>query len=125
MGPIRPQDPRLLTDRDVDYTPFHCCGNEGLVFLRCPACAHLMVFCYECDTVYPDLTQPAKHEGLRLTRLEDRFLCPACGVPFEDFYFLMTPQVDKYLTTAEQVIAAGAGHLLSPERRRSLDIAPP
>ena len=120
MSGIEPRDPRLLTDLDVDYGPFHCCGDEDLVFLKCPACAHLMVFCYECDTLYPDLADPAVGHAVHLSREDtDRLVCPACGEPFEDFYFLMAPHVDKYLPTAGDVIAAGFGHLLSAERRRA------
>jgi hypothetical protein len=113
LGHIRPANPDLLTDTDVDYLRFHCCGDEDLVFLRCPACGHIMVFCYECDTLYPDLAQTSTHSRIGLTRVEDRLVCPACHVAFEDYGFLGPENVDKYLPTAAQVRAAGFGHLLS------------
>jgi hypothetical protein len=118
---IKPRNPRLLTNRDVNWDPFHCCGNEDLVFLKCPRCAHLMVFCYECDTLYPDLHDVTQQQPLRLTEITHRVVCPACLQPFDDFYFLRQPHVDKYLPTLEDIVSGGFAHLLSPERRRQLD----
>ena len=106
------QRPAALDTREA---PFKCCGNEELVILRCPACAHLMVFCTECNTLYPDARDPARRETVRLTRPGDRLTCPSCAVPFEDRAFLTPPHVDKYRATAEQVIAAGLGDLLAKE----------
>jgi hypothetical protein len=119
MSNIQPKDPRLLTDRDVNYEPFHCCGDEDLVFIKCARCAHLMVFCYECDTLYPDLTDTTKQQQMPHTRESDRLICPNCNQPFPDFYFLMQPYVDKYLVTAEEVMSRGFGHLLAEHRRGS------
>lgn len=31
---IKPTNPTLLTDLDVEYSYFDCCGDEDLVFLR-------------------------------------------------------------------------------------------
>ena len=118
MPSIKPKDPRLLTDQDIDSDPFHCCGNEELVFLRCPACHHIMAFCSECDTLYPDLQDLTRQEPVSLTELKHRLTCPACRKSFDEYYFLRPPFVDKYLPTAEQVIAAGFGYLMSEERRR-------
>jgi hypothetical protein len=110
---IEPRQPGLLTDLDVNYEPFRCCGDEDLVFIKCPACQHLMVFCYECDTLCPDLSDPAKASGLTLIGGEYRVVCPLCGKAFEDSAFLMQPYVDKYLVTAEEVVGRGFGHLLA------------
>jgi len=117
MSVIRPSNPELLTDLDVEYLHFHCCGDEDLVFLRCPACGHIMVFCYECDTLFPNLADTSKRHGLALTSEADRVVCPACGVAFKDYYFLRAENVDRYLPTARQVQEAGFGHLLSTHRR--------
>lgn len=114
MSDIRPQNPELLTDDDVNYEPFHCCRDEDLVFIKCADCRHVMVFCYECDTLYPNLADLTIREGVELTRTTDRVTCPRCGVRFADYRFL----VDKYLVTAAEVIAAGYGHLLSDEIRK-------
>ncbi|MCB0066735.1 MAG: hypothetical protein KDD77_06280 [Caldilineaceae bacterium] len=63
MSRIEPRQPGLLTDLDVNYEPFRCCGDENLVFIKCPAGRHLMVFCYEGDTLYPDLSDLARVAG--------------------------------------------------------------
>src|SRR5512140_770299 len=97
MSHIRPSNPELLTDLDVDYTHFHCCGDEDLVFLRCPPCGHIMVFCYECDTLYPNLADTSTRSGLGLTSPTDRVVCPACSVAFEHYGFLMPEHVASYL----------------------------
>ena len=34
---------------------------------------------------------------------DERLACPSCGVPFEDFCYLMEGVVDKYLATARQL----------------------
>jgi hypothetical protein len=113
---VRPSNPDLLTERDVLGSPFHCCGDEDLVFLRCPACAHIMVFCYECDTLYLDLADTSQSRGLTLTSRGTRLQCPRCDRPFEDPQFLAPENVDKYLPTERQVREAGFGHLLVSDR---------
>ncbi len=55
MTDIKPPDGNLLTDRDVDYALFRCCGDEDLIFLRCPKCGHIWVECYECSNWFVDL----------------------------------------------------------------------
>jgi hypothetical protein len=117
LSQIRPSNPDLLTDLDVDYTHFHCCGDEDLVFLRCPRCGHMMVFCYECDTLYPDLSDTSTQGAIGLTAPTDRVVCSACSVAFEHHGFLMPEHVDSYLPTAQQVRDAGFGHLLAAHRR--------
>lgn len=113
---IRPSDPRLLTETDINPPPFHCCGDEDLLFIKCPTCGHLMVFCYECETLHPDLTDVEKQSCERvLVADEDRVVCPRCREPFEEYTFLMPAHVDKYLVTAEEVVARGFRHLLSDD----------
>ena len=43
--------------------------------------------------------------------------CSSCGVPFEDFCYLMEGVVDKYLATVVQVIDAGHGRHLAHHLR--------
>ena len=105
---------KFLTDVDVNYAPFHCCGDEDLMFIKCPDCQHVMVFCYECDTLYPDLSDLSVREPVPLTRDTDRVVCPRCKVPFADYSFF----VDRYFLTAAEVVAKGFGHLLSDEMRK-------
>ena len=116
MSDINPQNPDRLTDSDVNYAAFHCCGDEDLIFIKCPDCRHIMVFCYECDTLYPNLLDTTIRQTVPLTRSTDRVTCPKCSVRFADYNFL----VDEYLVTASEVIAAGYSHLLSdPIRQRT------
>lgn len=125
MSRIKPRRSDLLTDMDVNYEPFHCCGDEDLVFIKCPACQHLMVFCFECDTLYPDLSDPGKWSGLALIGGEDKVVCPMCSQAFADSAFLMQPYVDKYLATVADVVERGFGHLLSAALRDRLQAEPP
>jgi len=113
MSGIETQNPTLLTDLDVNYESFNCCGDEDLVFIKCPACQHLMVFCYECDTLYPQLDNLANRSYISLTHETDRIICPNCHNPFPDFYFLRSPFVDKYLVTKDEVIEKGYKCLLA------------
>jgi hypothetical protein len=119
MAGIKPRDPSLLTDEDVEYAHFRCCGDEDLVFLRCPSCGHIWVQCYECDTWYTDLQDVTKTKSAFLSSTEERVNCPHCQVPFDDYFYLMEGIVDKYLPTAQQVIEAGfSKHLARHQRER-------
>lgn len=117
MSAIVTENPDLLTDLDVAYSQFHCCGDEDLVFVRCPACGHLMVLCCECDTLYADLASLQTQSVFARSAESERPLCPRCQVPFAHDGFLSPPHVDRYLATARQVDGAGFGHLLAPHRR--------
>jgi hypothetical protein len=122
---IKSQNPALLTDKDVEYAHFNCCGDEDLVFLRCPSCGHIWVQCYECETWYIDLTDITKTESAFLSNVDERLSCPSCHKPFEDFYYLMEGIVDKYLPTAKQVIDAGHGRHLARHLREKHGTPPP
>lgn len=115
---IKPSDMSLLTDLDVDYTSFHCCGDEDLVFLRCPKCSHIWVECYECSTWYVDLNDLSRRESSFLSDVHERVRCPTCREPFEDFFYLQEGHVDRYLPTTEQVVAAGFERYLGAHLRR-------
>ena len=125
MGDIKPRNAALLTDDDVEYANFSCCGDEDLVFLRCPACGHISVQCYECETWYVDLADTSRMESSFLSDGDERLACSNCGVPFEDFCYLMEGVVDKYLATAAQVIAAGHGRHLARHLRERHGLLPP
>lgn len=118
MSAIKPGDATLLTDLDVDYALFHCCGDEDLVFLRCEHCGHIWVECYECSTWYVDLDDLARGESAFRSDVKERVCCPACRTPFADFFYLKEGIVDRYLATAEQVIAAGFERYLAPRLRK-------
>lgn len=125
MSHIKSRNPALLTDSDVEYANFSCCGDEDLVFLRCPACGHISVQCYECETWYVDLADTSRMESSFLSGGDERLACSSCGVPFEDFCYLMEGVVDKYLPTAGQVIAAGHGRHLARHLREQHGVVPP
>jgi hypothetical protein len=118
VSDIKPRDSRLLTDLDVDYAPFRCCGDEDLVFLRCEHCGHIWVECYECDTWYVNLNDLSQRQNSLVSDVTQRESCPACREPFADFYYLATEYVDRYLATANQVIDAGFGRYLAPHLRK-------
>ena len=108
---------QTVEEHDLDFRHFRCCGDEDLYPFGCPRCGRLMVFCYECDTLFPDLTQTTVCRGLTLTSETDRVVCPTCGVAFKDYYFLRPENVERYLPTAGQVRDAGFGYLLSQRPR--------
>lgn len=125
MSDITPNNAALLTDGDVEYTHFHCCGDEDLVFLRCPACGHISVQCYECETWYVDLADTSRRARSYLLSEDERLECTHCRQPFEDACHLMDEVVDKYLPTAEQVIDAGHGRHLARHLREQHGLIPP
>lgn len=103
-----------VTEQDLDFAHFHCCGDEDLHPFRCVRCYHVMVFCYECDTLYRDLTQPAAHhDGINASDpSRPAFACPRCGFAFE--YFFMRNAA--YEVPLEAWKAAGLEHLLTARR---------
>jgi hypothetical protein len=123
MSDIAPKNPELLTDQDVEYAHFKCCGDEDLVFLRCSACGHIWVQCYECETWYVDLSDLGKTQDAFLGSANERLACPCCHKPFEDFAYLSPEHVDKYLPTAKQVIEKGFGMHLSAYLREKHGIS--
>ena len=125
MSDIKPRSESLLTDDDVEYAHFKCCGDEDLVFLRCPACNHIWVQCYECETWYTDLSNLTKTEDSFLSSTVERVNCPQCKKPFEDYFYLKEVIVDKYLPTAQQVIDAGFGQHLARHLREKHGVYSP
>ena len=102
-----------VQEDNLDFSRFHCCGDEDLYPFRCARCGRLMVFCYECDTLYPDLTTLVPGgavNGSDATR--PIFDCPQCGHSFE-YYFMHNP---VYHASFEQWCAGGASHLLRESR---------
>ena len=117
MSDIRPRDNSLLTDLDIDYAPFRCCGDEDLVFLRCPNCGYIWVECYECSTWYVDLTDLSQTDSSFAIDPKHQMGCPSCRVPFNDANYLMDGIVDSYLPTRQQVVDFGLGHYLASHLR--------
>jgi hypothetical protein len=122
MANIKPQNSALLTDSDVEYADFKCCGDEDLVFLRCRSCGHISVLCYECDTWYVNLDEIGEVRSASLPDVNEQINCSHCNHSFEDYYILIEGVVDKYLPTAEQVIDAGHGRHLASHLRKKYGI---
>ncbi|MEM7454182.1 MAG: hypothetical protein AAF456_07480 [Planctomycetota bacterium] len=120
MAEINPSNPNCLTDKDVNYSFFSCCGDEDLVFLRCPACGHIWIECYECSIWFVDLTRRDKRESCLLTSDDHRCKCPKCDHEFEDLHYLSDENCHKYLPTVEQVALAGFARFLSEEKKNRL-----
>lgn len=73
---------RLVDEGDLDPRYFGCCDNPGFEPLQCPACGHLMVNCYECGTVFPDLNRldaAQREQDEATTPLRS---CPNCHLDF-------------------------------------------
>jgi hypothetical protein len=74
----------LVEEQDLDFSQFHCCGDEDLYPFGCPQCNRLMIFCYECDTLYDNLehlaSQDTKVNNSNVN--EALFSCPGCRFAF-------------------------------------------
>jgi hypothetical protein len=106
---------RLVEERDLDATHFGCCGDEDLYPFGCPDCGRLMVFCYECGTLYEDLTDLGRR-GTPINHFDPAapiFHCPGCRMPFG--YFFMRDGQHK--VTMARWVGAGLGHLLDKGAR--------
>jgi len=101
---------RLVEERDLDATRFRCCGDEDLYPFGCPDCDRLMVFCYECGTLYGDLTDLSNQDTSinHFNPAVPKFHCPGCRKPFG--YFFMRDR--QYRVTMARWVGAGFGHLL-------------
>ena len=101
----------IVEERDLDFSQFDCCGDEDLYPFGCPRCHHPMVFCYECDTLYPDLNDLSKHDRDQLNSFNPKepvFDCPRCDYEFE-YHFMQNP---LYWVPKAAWLAAGYGHFL-------------
>ena len=99
-----------VEEEDLNSAPFDCCGDEDLYPFKCSRCGRVMVFCYECDTLYGE-PRDLSRRGWEVNHFEAGkpiFSCPGCGHGFE-YYFMRNP---RYHVTAEEWAAAGLGHLL-------------
>jgi hypothetical protein len=99
-----------IEEQNLDFSKFSCCGDEDLYPLWCSECHHMMVFCYECDTLYIDLKYLNK-KGRDINHFEPdkaAFSCPSCGHSFE--YHFMTNNI--YKVPVEEWIKAGHDNLL-------------
>ena len=101
---------RFVTESSINYSFFHCCGDEDLYPFKCSHCGQIMVFCYECDILYPDLHRPSKKIPINSFYPDKHYLsCPACGHQFE--YSFMKNAV--YRASVDEWMQAGYQRLLS------------
>jgi hypothetical protein len=102
---------RLVEECDLNFAHFHCCGDEDLYPFGCPECGRLMVFCYECDTLYDDLADLGSHSTPvnHFDTTSPIFRCPCCTRPFE--YFFIRDML--YKVSVARWVDAGFGHLLA------------
>jgi hypothetical protein len=99
----------FVQETDLESSGFHCCGNEDLYPFRCTSCGRLMVFCHECDTLYPDLNTLVPAGAVNcFDPKRPIFHCPQCDHAFE-YYFMANP---TYHGTFDQWYDAGFGNLL-------------
>lgn len=99
-----------IEESDLDFSRFHCCGDEDLYPFGCPECGRLMVFCYECDTLFADLGNLAER-GTQVNNFDPTrpiFACPQCGHRFA--YGFIRDGLHK--VERERWLAAGLGQLL-------------
>src|SRR5215475_1087987 len=101
---------QTVEEGDLDFRHFRCCGDEDLYPFGCPQCGRLMVFCYECDTLYDNLGDlSSKGEPINHSDIDEPiFVCPRCLHPFESFFI----RDGKHKVSLGVWKATGYGHLL-------------
>lgn len=105
----------VVEELNLDFSKFQCCGDEDLYPFGCPDCGRIMVFCYECDTLYDDLDD-LRSQGTQINNFDTAspiFRCPNCDRAFE-YFFMRDGQfkVPISLWTRE-----GFEHLLTKNER--------
>jgi hypothetical protein len=90
-------DANAVTDVDINHDAIHCCGNEDLVIVRCPACRQLWIYCAADDVCHVDLQTTARK--LDATRGDK---CPSCGTATH-----LHEAIAPLLPTRDEVVAAG------------------
>lgn len=110
MGLADPAPNDVVREEDLDFSHFRCCGDEDLHPFRCSSCGRLMVFCYECETLFADLhdLNQRAHEVNHSEPSRPIFSCPGCGHAFE--YDFMENRA--YDAAKNDWLHAGLGGLL-------------
>ncbi len=81
------QLPSWVIEQSLNWQLFECCGDQDLFPFRCHQCQHIYVLCYECDTLYTDLTDLSQ----RHAPLWDNYSCTNCPANFDDD-FMRSPR---------------------------------
>jgi hypothetical protein len=88
---------------------FNCDPNADPYPFKCSDCGHVMVYCVECNTLFPDLHRLEQYAPTNsLDSSRPAFACPRCAHVFE-FSFLRNR---AYRVTRDDMIRAGLQHLL-------------
>lgn len=69
--------PAWVIEQTIDASAFNCCGDVDLFPFKCSYCSQPYVLCYECDMLYPDLSD--LHVQIPF---ESDAHCARCGVTF-------------------------------------------
>jgi hypothetical protein len=94
----------IIQEMDLEFSYFQCCDSVDPYPFKCSVCGQIMAFCYECDTLYPDL------QDTNIMKLHiGQFDCPKCKQPFE--YDLHDKQ--NHTATPEEWTEAGYEYLLT------------
>ena len=84
---LQGQRPAWVIEQVLDSSPFACCGDQDLFPFKCSACALPLVLCYECDTLFPELSDLR----VQLPFVLDTSRCPNCAGEFSPD-FMRSPQ---------------------------------
>jgi hypothetical protein len=79
--------PSWVIEQSLNWRLFECCGDQDLFPFRCHQCHHIYVLCYECDTLYTDLTDLSNHR----VPMWNNYSCAICPVTFDDD-FMRSPR---------------------------------
>ncbi len=83
----------FVTMYDIALSGTLCCGNEDPYPFACSDCGHPMLYCGECDTMHPDLSDVGVRSQSKTFvdhSADPPFRCPDCGYGFEPS-FLSNP----------------------------------
>lgn len=72
--------PSWVIEQSLKWQLFECCGDQNLFPFRCHQCHHVYVLCYECDTLFTELTDLSK----RCIPMMDTDSCANCSVTFDN-----------------------------------------
>ncbi len=112
--PVVKEKPDIIQESDLDSILFGCCGYTALHPFKCPLCGHIMVYCRECDTLFPNLRDT--NQTWLYFGFDHLLTCPGCNYAFEQDLqrFLNNP---AYHVTPIEWANAGHASLLTDSAR--------
>lgn len=103
--------PSWVTEQCLKWNKFDCCGDADLLPFKCASCQSLFILCYECETLYLDLTDLNQRRTPNL----DNYLCPCCGVEFGNIF-----REESHRSSFAEWHTANVDHLIVIPERDSL-----